>query len=692
MLELSDTVERKFIDSISLSDWEIETDSGWQDITHIHKTVVYNEWLIETESGSTLICADTHIVFDGHYNQVFVENLIPNQSKIITKNGPEMVIKCEKLVSSSNMFDVTVESDDHRFWTGDILSHNTTTTVGYMLWSVLFNIDYKIAILANKGSLAREILGRLQYAYEYVPIWLQQGIKVWNKGNIELENGSMIYAYATSASGIRGGTYNCVDGNSVTTVKINGNIFDISMKDLYDLIANSSKYICNNNDGVYEYVFREQIHKVVPTINTNGLFTDGLCEGETPQNTKKFRRLQQSRKSNILTDQTPYLGTQIVNQNDNWNEQEEDDLCFFYDDTYTNFRKTQHKTVSFGERTIEKLSVRPQIIGRNKKEDFQSKYGETEKYTKVGNTPKEYIQRSYWVDKIGTTCEQNKQESRKDTEDCGSSSGNEKNRRIKREDAKSKDWICSVEQRQTWNIFRRNFTENERFEIKSIEVLTEKGFKNFHGIKKTKNKKTIKVSTNDNTIICTPEHKIFTIDGYIEAQYCIDKHILNRNGKFELVNNLSENENIDVYDLLEVSDTHSYYCNNILVHQCIFLDEFAFVPYNMATDFFQSTYPVISSGKTTKVIIVSTPNGLNMFYKMWTDSIEKRSTYNAIEVHWSMVPGRDQAWKEETIRNTSEEQFRQEFECVDGDTIIEIYDKKTKEEYRVRIKDLYDLI
>ena len=86
----------------------------------------------------------------------------------------------------------------------------TTTTVGYMLWSVLFNIDYKIAILANKGSLAREILGRLQYAYEYVPIWLQQGIKVWNKGNIELENGSMVFAYATSASGVRGGSYNLI--------------------------------------------------------------------------------------------------------------------------------------------------------------------------------------------------------------------------------------------------------------------------------------------------------------------------------------------------------------------------------------------------------------------------------------------------------------------------------------------------
>ena len=179
----------------------------------------------------------------------------------------------------------------------------TTTTVGYMLWAVLFNPDYTIGILANKGQLAREILGRLQRAYEYLPLWLQQGIITWNKGNIELENGSKIYAYATSNSGVRGGTYNL-----------------------------------------------------------------------------------------------------------------------------------------------------------------------------------------------------------------------------------------------------------------------------------------------------------------------------------------------------------------------IFLDEFAFVPHNMAQEFFTATYPVISSGKTTKVIIVSTPNGLNMFYKMWTDAIEKRSTYNPIEVHWSSVPGRDDDWKKETIRNTSEEQFRQEFE------------------------------
>lgn len=95
----------------------------------------------------------------------------------------------------------------------------------------------------------------------------------------------------------------------------------------------------------------------------------------------------------------------------------------------------------------------------------------------------------------------------------------------------------------------------------------------------------------------------------------------------------------------------------------IFLDEFAFVPNNIAEAFFMSTYPTISSGSNTKVIIVSTPNGMNLFYRMWMDAVEKRSDYLPIEIHWSMVPGRTQEWKEQVIRNTSEDQFRQEFEC-----------------------------
>ena len=98
-------------------------------------------------------------------------------------------------------------------------------------------------------------------------------------------------------------------------------------------------------------------------------------------------------------------------------------------------------------------------------------------------------------------------------------------------------------------------------------------------------------------------------------------------------------------------------------YNMIFLDEFAFVPTNVAEDFFSSVYPTISSGKTTKVIIVSTPNGMNLFYKLWVDAEYKRNSYNIVDVHWSQVPGRDEKWKIETIANTSEEQFKREFEC-----------------------------
>ena len=105
----------------------------------------------------------------------------------------------------------------------------------------------------------------------------------------------------------------------------------------------------------------------------------------------------------------------------------------------------------------------------------------------------------------------------------------------------------------------------------------------------------------------------------------------------------------------------------------LFLDEFAFVPNHVAEQFFASVYPTITSGKSTKVIIISTPNGMNHFYKMWEDARNDKNGYITNEVHWSQVPGRDKKWKEETIKNTSKRQFAQEFECDflgSADTLI----------------------
>ena len=120
----------------------------------------------------------------------------------------------------------------------------------------------------------------------------------------------------------------------------------------------------------------------------------------------------------------------------------------------------------------------------------------------------------------------------------------------------------------------------------------------------------------------------------------------------------------------------------------IFLDEFAFVPNHIADEFFSSVYPTISAGKSTKVIIVSTPKGMNHFYRMWHDAERGRSEFITTDVHWSEVPGRDAKWKEQTIANTSEQQFKVEFECLSGDTTIEILDVDGIPQ-KISMEDLY---
>ena len=95
----------------------------------------------------------------------------------------------------------------------------------------------------------------------------------------------------------------------------------------------------------------------------------------------------------------------------------------------------------------------------------------------------------------------------------------------------------------------------------------------------------------------------------------------------------------------------------------LFLDEFAFVPNHIADSFFASVYPTITSGKSTKVIMVSTPHGMNHFYRYWHDAEKGKNEYIPTDVHWSEVPGRDDKWRQQTIANTSEQQFKIEFEC-----------------------------
>ena len=157
----------------------------------------------------------------------------------MTKSGKQLVIFVKKTDTYSNMFDITVNSDNHRFYSNDILSHNTTTSICYLLWTVLFHDEQNIAILANRGQTAREILAKLQLAYENLPIWIQQGVTDWNKGFIELENRSKISASSTSSSAARSGSYNIVFLDEFAFVP--GNIANEFITSVYQVITAGTK-------------------------------------------------------------------------------------------------------------------------------------------------------------------------------------------------------------------------------------------------------------------------------------------------------------------------------------------------------------------------------------------------------------------------------------------------------------------
>ncbi len=126
-LNLSLSVERKFEESFDVNDWEIETDTGWSPIKRIGKTIPYDVWEIKTISGKSIKCADDHILFDDTYDQIFAKDLNKDTrpDRIITKDGAELVEYSKELGYTENMYDLEVDDSNHRYWTNDILSHNS---------------------------------------------------------------------------------------------------------------------------------------------------------------------------------------------------------------------------------------------------------------------------------------------------------------------------------------------------------------------------------------------------------------------------------------------------------------------------------------------------------------------------------------------------------------------------------------
>ena len=214
----SETVERKFIESYSVDDYQVLTDTGFVDVLKVNKTIPYEVWHLQTENHS-LRCADTHILFRPDLSEVFARDLVPGDF-VLTDSGPEKVISVSPLGFSDNMYDLELpEGSNHRYYGDGVLSHNTTSYTIFCLWYATFFPDKKIMICANKLQTAIEIMGRIQKAYEYLPRFLKASVITYNKSEIEFSNGSVIKGFATGSSSARGFSGNCVTGDTKVGIR-----------------------------------------------------------------------------------------------------------------------------------------------------------------------------------------------------------------------------------------------------------------------------------------------------------------------------------------------------------------------------------------------------------------------------------------------------------------------------------------
>ena len=200
--------DEKLIHSFSLKGIKVETDTGFKSVSHIHMTKKFVLYKILLENGFSLECADTHILFNKNMEEIFVKDLSVGDF-IQTKQGIKKIIKKEKLNNKICMCDITVDDDNHRYYTNGILSHNTTTSAVFMLHYILFNVDKNALVLANKLRTAKDILSKVKSIFYELPYFLRPGIYKWNEGEIVLDNGCRIVAEATTEKSGIGMTIHC---------------------------------------------------------------------------------------------------------------------------------------------------------------------------------------------------------------------------------------------------------------------------------------------------------------------------------------------------------------------------------------------------------------------------------------------------------------------------------------------------
>ena len=236
---------------------------------------------------------------------------------------------------------------------------------------------------------------------------------------------------------------------------------------------------------------------------------------------------------------------------------------------------------------------------------------------------------------------------------------------------------------------KQEFIENNRYEIYGAN-----GWEDFDGVIINDGVYTIhEIMTKTASIKCTDKHKIVSENELTEAYNIkVGDMIMLENGIEEPVisNKIINHDITRVYDIFN-SESHKVYINGILTSNC---DEFAFVePSWKADEFWASNYPTVSASQNSKIIIISTPNGMyNKFHEIYTNAEEGKNTFKNARYDYRVVPGRDEEWAKAQIQNLGKIKFNQEFGCLNSNQEINVLNKLTNEEECISIGQLYERI
>jgi len=284
--------EKKFIESYDIEDFEVKTDTGWEDIKKLHKTMPYTVYEVELENNYKLRAADNHILFDSNLNELYLKDA-NNETLISTDIGSSRVRNVDKLDYKENMYDLELsDSSNKRYYTNGILSHNTTTYTILALHEAVFTPDTKILICANKFATALEIMNRIRLAYELLPNWLKCGVKSYNKGSIEFSNGSVIEGIATSSDSARGKSCKILIIDEASFVA--PGIMSSFWTSVYPIVSSSkeSKVIMVSTPNGIGNLFYETYESARLNVDSNGWKSFRFDWWDVPGRDEKWKQQQ----------------------------------------------------------------------------------------------------------------------------------------------------------------------------------------------------------------------------------------------------------------------------------------------------------------------------------------------------------------------------------------------------------------